>query len=59
MDLLNFTFAELSGIFLGFSILIYLVIVVFTGFMRFFERFFGDSINRIFHYHYHYRDRRK
>lgn len=59
MNLLNFTFAELSGIFLGFGILIYFFIVIFSGFMSLFKNFWGDRLNRIFHYHYHYRDRRK
>jgi len=59
MEIVNLTFSELLGVFLLFWILLYLVIGIFTGIMRIFESLWGEKIDRIFHYHYHYRDRRK
>lgn len=59
MVLLNLNFDELLGLFLGFAVIIYVSIVVFNGLLSLFDRFFDDKIDRLFHYHYHYKDRRK
>lgn len=59
MDYTSLNFSELLGVFLGFIILIYLVIVMLQGFMGLFEGLTGLKIKRVFHYHYHYKDRRK
>lgn len=59
MDFLSLNFDELLGLFFSFSILIFVFVNVFGGLMRIFENFFDDKINRLFHYHYHYKDRRK
>jgi len=58
MNLLDFNFSEFLGLFLGFSIMAYLIVVFFTGIMNLFSSLWGDKINRVFHYHYHYRDKR-
>jgi hypothetical protein len=59
MELINLNFDEFLGLFLGFTCLVYLMIVVLNGFMRIVEVFVGGKIKRLFHYHYHYKDRRK
>lgn len=59
MEVLNFNFDELLGLFLGFASLVYLIIIMFGGFMKLFDKFIGAKIKRLFHYHYHYKDRRK
>jgi len=59
MILVDLTFAELLGFFFTFFLLVYVVVVVFGGIMRIFEDFYGSQLNRVFHYHYHYKDRRK
>jgi len=59
MIFVDLTFGEFLGFFFTFTCLVFTTIVVFGGIMRIFENFWGDKLNRVFHYHYHYRDRRK
>jgi len=59
MSYLDFNFDELLGIFFGFTFLTYLTTILFSGFIRLFDKFIGAKIKRVFHYHYHYKDRRK
>lgn len=59
METINFNFDELLGMFLGFTFLTYLTVIVFSGFMKIFDKFIGAKMKRVFHYHYHYKDRRK
>lgn len=59
MDYTLLNFDELIGVFVGFIVFIYLIIVVLQGFMGLFDRITGIVIKRVFHYHYHYKDRRK
>lgn len=59
MVLLNLNFDELLGLFLGFSVMVYVSIVVFNGILSLFRYLFDEKIDRLFHYHYHYKNRRK
>lgn len=59
MIFLDLNFDELLGFFVFFGFLIFILISIFSGFMKFFEDLFDGKIKRLFHYHYHYKDRRK
>jgi hypothetical protein len=59
MIFVDLNFDELLGLFFVFACLIFVTIVLFGGIMRIFENFFDEKIDRLFHYHYHYKDRRR